>query len=89
LLAEFGYLDTDGSHYWVSARVLRLAGSYMATSRLPRTLQPMLNRLAAQTQHCLARDGHELGIHALAVPLRNMQGQTGCAERGGHSGTAE
>jgi IclR family pca regulon transcriptional regulator len=26
--------------------------------------------------HCLARDAHELGIHALAVPLRNMQGQT-------------
>jgi IclR family pca regulon transcriptional regulator len=26
--------------------------------------------------HALARDGHELGIHALAVPLRNMQGQT-------------
>jgi len=168
-LAELGYLETDGTHYWLSARVLRLAGSYMATSRLPRTLQPTLNRLAAQTQaafsavvldvdecvivarsagvaepvrhlayglhlgarlpahatstgrvllaslppadfdawlkgralaritpqtevraaqfralvdrvrredHCLARDGHELGIHALAVPLRNMQGQT-------------
>ncbi|MBM3398294.1 MAG: IclR family transcriptional regulator, partial [Betaproteobacteria bacterium] len=26
--------------------------------------------------HCLARDAHELGIHALAVPLRNMQGRT-------------
>ena len=168
-LAELGYLDSDGSHYWLSARVLRLAGSYMATSRFPRTLQPTLNRLAAQTQaafsavvrdgdecvivarsagvaeparhlayglhlgarlpahatstgrvllaslpklefaswlkgrelaritpqtevniarfkalitqvrhadHCLAREGHELGIHALAVPLRNMQGQT-------------
>ena len=25
---------------------------------------------------CLAREAHELGIHALAVPLRNMQGQT-------------
>ena len=24
----------------------------------------------------LAREAHELGIHALAVPLRNMQGQT-------------
>jgi IclR family pca regulon transcriptional regulator len=29
-----------------------------------------------QHDHSLARDGHELGIHALAVPLRNMQGQT-------------
>src|SRR5574343_585753 len=44
-LAELGYLETDGSHYWLSARVLRFAGSYMATSRLPRTLQPTLNRL--------------------------------------------
>ena len=26
--------------------------------------------------YCLARDEHELGIHALAVPLRNMQGRT-------------
>jgi IclR family pca regulon transcriptional regulator len=29
-----------------------------------------------QKDHCLAREAHELGIHALAVPLRNMQGQT-------------
>ena len=168
-LAELGYLESDGSHYWLSARVLRFAGSSMATSRLPRTLQPTLNRLAAQTQaafsavvldgregvivarsagsaepvrapayglhlgarlpahatstgrvllaslakadfgawlkgrelaritpqtevkptafkalieqvraddFCLARDAHELGIHALAVPLRNMEGRT-------------
>lgn len=168
-LAELGYLETDGSHYWLSARVLRFAGSYMATSRLPRTLQPTLNRLSAQTQaafsavvldggegvivarsagnaepvralayglhlgarlpahatstgrvllaslstkdfqgwlkgrelaritphtetqprafraliaqvrqddFCLARDAHELGIHALAVPLRDMAGRT-------------
>jgi IclR family pca regulon transcriptional regulator len=26
--------------------------------------------------HALSRDAHELGIHALAVPLRNMQGLT-------------
>lgn len=168
-LAELGYLESDGSHYWLSARVLRFAGSYMATSRLPRTLQPTLNRLSAQTDasfsavvldggegvivarsagsaepvrtlayglhlgarlpahatstgrvllaslpkaefnawlkgrtlsritpqtevtpaafkaliaqvrandYGLAREAHELGIHALAVPLRNMQGQT-------------
>lgn len=168
-LAELGYLESDGSHYWLSARVLRLSGSYMATSRLPRALQPTLNRLAQQTQasfsvvvldrgegvivarsagtaepvrhlayglhlgarlpahatstgrvllaslnktdfsawlkthalsritprteshvkdfktliaqvreqdYCVARDAHELGIHAVAVPLRNMQGDT-------------
>ena len=168
-LTELGYLDSDGSHYWLSARVLRFAGSYMATSRLPRTLQPTLNRLSQQTQvafsavvldggegvivarsagaaepvrhaayglhlgarlpahatstgrvllanltptdfnawlqgreltritpqtqvnrsafkaliaqvrkddFCVAREAHELGIHALAVPLRNMQGHT-------------
>lgn len=168
-LAELGYLENEGSHYWLSPRVLRFAGSYMATSRLPRTFQPTLNWLAAQTQaafsavvldggegvivarsagtaepvrhlayglhlgarlpahatstgrvllaslpkadfnawlkgralpritpqtevdprafralidqvrvddFCLAREAHELGIHALAVPLRNMQGRT-------------
>jgi IclR family pca regulon transcriptional regulator len=168
-LAELGYLESDGAHYWLSPKVLRFAGSYMATSRLPRTLQPTLNRLAQQTQaafsavvldgaegvivarsagvaepmrhgahglhlgarlpahatstgrvllaslpvpafrawlqgreltritpqtevkpaafealiaqvraddHCLAREAHELGIHALAVPLRNMAGHT-------------
>ncbi len=168
-LADLGYLESDGAHYWLSARVLRLAGSYMASSRLPRALQPTLNRLAAQTEaafsavvldgdecvivarsagsaepvrhlahglhlgarlpahatstgrvllanlakaefqawlkgrelaritpqtevnpqafkalieqvrredFCVARDAHEWGIHALAVPLRNMQGRT-------------
>jgi IclR family pca regulon transcriptional regulator len=25
---------------------------------------------------CVAQEEHELGVHALAVPLRNMQGRT-------------
>lgn len=48
-LTHLGYLETDGSHYWLSARVLRFSGSYLASARLPRLLQPTLNRLAAQT----------------------------------------
>lgn len=48
-LAHLGYLDSDGTHYWLSARVLRFSGSYLASARLPRLLQPTLNRLAAQT----------------------------------------
>lgn len=165
-LAWLGYLETDGSHYWLSPRVLRFSGSYLASARLPRLVQPTLNRLATQTRewfsvavlderevvivarsgvyeaaapspsttllraygvhlgarlpahatstgrvllaaldakalgrwlaecplprltprtttdaarrddHCLASEEHELGMMALAVPLRNMRGDT-------------
>jgi len=164
-LAHLGYLETDGSYFWLSPKVLRFSGSYLASARLPRVLQPSLNRLAAQTgqsfsavvldadqvvivarsgssrllayglhlgarlpahatstgrvllaakpkaqlnawlkgrelprlthqtvtdprefrklleqvraqDHCVASEEHELGVHAVAVPLRNMQGCT-------------
>jgi IclR family pca regulon transcriptional regulator len=167
-LSHLGYLESDGSHYWLSPKVLRFSGSYLASARLPRLLQPTLNRLAALTREsfsaavldgdevvivarnvsiggqrlmayglhlgarlpahatstgrvllaamsktsfnawlkgrelprltprttvelkafreiiarvreddrCVAQEEHELGVHALAVPLRNMQGRT-------------
>ncbi len=164
-LAHLGYLETDGSYFWLAPKVLRFSGSYLASARLPRLLQPTLNRLAVQTHQsfsavvldgdhvvivarsgstrvlayglhlgarlpahatstgrvllaaktkaafnawmkgrvlarltahttvdprefrtvieavrvhdfCVASEEHELGVHALAVPLRNMQGQT-------------
>ena len=173
-LAHLGYLESDGSYFWLSSKVLRFSGSYLASARLPRLLQPALDRLAAQTREsfsavlfngdevvivarssnilhsgadgspkvlayglhlgarlpahatstgrvllaalpknafndwmkkrvfprltlhtvtesrrfrsviervrrddfCLTSEEHELGVHALAVPLRNLQGQT-------------
>jgi len=164
-LAHLGYLETDGSYFWLAPKVLRFSGSYLASARLPRIVQPTLNRLAAQTSesfsvvvlegewvvivarsgvgrmlayglhvgarlpahatstgrvllaakpkaefnawmkgrelqrltartvvdpkkfraiidevrtsdYCFASEEHELGVHALAVPLRNMQGKT-------------
>jgi len=48
-LAHLGYLETDGSWFWLSPKVLRLSGSYLATARLPRAIQPTLNRLAGMT----------------------------------------
>lgn len=70
-LAHLGYLETDGSYFWLSAKVLRFSGSYLATARLPRLLQPTLNRLAAQTQEsfsAVVRDGDEVVIIARSVP---------------------
>jgi IclR family pca regulon transcriptional regulator len=164
-LAHLGYLETDGSYFWLSPKVLRFSGSYLASARLPKALQPTLNRLAGQSggsfsavvldgdqvvivarsgltrvlayglhlgarlpahatstgrvllaaktrsafnawlkgrelarltahttvdpkkfraaveqvrtqDYCFASEEHELGVDALAVPLRNMQGQT-------------
>ena len=52
-LAHLGYLETDGS--------------YLASARLPRVLQPTLNRLAAQTQQSFSAvvlDGSEVVIVA-------------------------
>jgi IclR family pca regulon transcriptional regulator len=49
-LAHLGYLESDGSHFWLSSKVLRFSGSYLASARLPRVAQPTLERLAAQTR---------------------------------------
>ncbi len=164
-LTHLGYLETDGGYFWLAPKVLRFSGSYLASARLPRVLQPSLNRLAAQSSesfsavvldgdqvvivarsgsarvlayglhlgarlpahatstgrvllaaksktefsawmkgrdlprltshttvepkkfralieevrkhdYCVASEEHELGVHALAIPLRNMQGHT-------------
>ena len=48
-LSHLGYLETDGSHFWLAPKVLRFSGSYLASARLPRVVQPTLNRLTAQT----------------------------------------
>jgi len=48
-LAYLGYLESDGQYFWLSPKVLRFSGSYLASARLPRVVQPTLNRLAAQT----------------------------------------
>lgn len=48
-LAHLGYLESDGSYFWLSPKVLRFSGSYLASARLPRAVQPALNRLAAFT----------------------------------------
>jgi IclR family pca regulon transcriptional regulator len=66
-LASLGYLETDGSYYWLSSKVLRFSGTYLSSARFPRAVQPTLNRLTAQTQEsfsAVVRDGREVVIVA-------------------------
>jgi IclR family transcriptional regulator, pca regulon regulatory protein len=53
--------------FWLTHRVLRLAGNYLSSARLPRVTQPVLNRLAAQTGLALSvavLDGQDVVIVA-------------------------
>ncbi len=66
-LAHLGYLETDGGYFWLSPKVLRFSGSYLASARLPRVLQPMLGRLSAAAQasfSAVVLDGDEVVIVA-------------------------
>ncbi len=49
-LRELGYVDTDGKLFWLAPRVLRLGQSYLDSARLPRTVQPFLQRITATLQ---------------------------------------
>jgi IclR family pca regulon transcriptional regulator len=80
-LAHLGYLESEDGYYWLSPKVLRFSGSYLASSRLPRVLQPTLNRLAAQTQQSFSGvvlDGDQVVIVARSVGY-NAQNADGAA----------
>lgn len=62
-LAHFGYAGTDGKHFWLMPRVLRLGQSYLAAARLPRLVQPFIQRVSMQcgeTVNFSILDGHEV-----------------------------
>jgi IclR family transcriptional regulator, pca regulon regulatory protein len=62
-LVHFGYADTDGKTFWLMPRVLRLGQSYLGAARLPRLVQPFIQRVSMQsgeTVNFSVLDGHEI-----------------------------
>jgi IclR family pca regulon transcriptional regulator len=62
-LCHFGYAQTDGKQFWLAPRVLRLGQSYLGAARLPRLVQPFIQRLSAatgETVNVSVLDGHEV-----------------------------
>jgi IclR family pca regulon transcriptional regulator len=45
-LHHLGYLDSDGQMFWLTPRVLRLGWSYCDSARMPRAVQPFLQRIS-------------------------------------------
>lgn len=48
-LTHLGYMASDGKLFWLTPAVLRLGHSYLESSRLPRIVQPFLQRVTAGT----------------------------------------
>lgn len=72
-LCHFGYAATDGKHFWLSPRVLRLGQSYLGAARLPRLVQPFIQRASMQsgeTVNMSVLDGHEVVYVARSNPPR-------------------
>ena len=62
-LVHFGYAGTDGKHFWLKPRVLRLGQSYLGAARLPRLVQPFIQRVSmesGETVNFSSLDGHEV-----------------------------
>lgn len=62
-LVHFGYAATDGKFFWLMPRVLRLGQSYLGAARLPRLVQPFIQRISmasGETVNFSVLDGHEV-----------------------------
>ncbi|WP_114973925.1 IclR family transcriptional regulator domain-containing protein [Rhodoferax ferrireducens] len=74
-LQHLGYVATDGKLFWLTPRVLRLGQSYLESARLPRIVQPFLQRVTAGTQeiaYVSVMDGDDIVYIARNGPNRTM-----------------
>jgi IclR family transcriptional regulator, pca regulon regulatory protein len=74
-LAHLGYVATDGKLFWLTPRVLRLGQSYLESARLPRIVQPFLQRVTAgtsETAYVSVLDGNDIVYIARNGPNRTM-----------------
>jgi IclR family pca regulon transcriptional regulator len=87
-LVHLGYAATDGKLFWLTPAVLRLGHSYVESARLPRIVQPFLQRVTAGTSEtaymsvldggdlvCIARSGSNLYMNTGYVVGGRVQAQ--------------
>ncbi|MDA7415368.1 helix-turn-helix domain-containing protein [Xenophilus arseniciresistens] len=74
-LQHMGYVASDGKLFWLTPRVLRLGQSYLESARLPRIVQPFLQRVTAgthETAYLSVLDGDDVVYIARNGPNRSM-----------------
>jgi len=53
-LGHMGYVETDGRLFWLTPRIMELAGSYLTSNPVTRIFQPLCDRLARELGHSLS-----------------------------------
>lgn len=74
-LHDLGYVASDGKLFWLTPKVMRLGQFYLDSARLPRIVQPALQRLTMGTQeisYVSVLDGDEIIYIARNGPNRSM-----------------
>jgi IclR family pca regulon transcriptional regulator len=74
-LLHLGFVATDGKLFWLTPKVMRLGQAYLESARLPRIVQPSLQRLAVGTQEIsflAVLDGYDLVYIARNGQNRSM-----------------
>jgi IclR family transcriptional regulator, pca regulon regulatory protein len=74
-LTHLGYVASDGKLFWLTPRMLRLGQAYIESARLPRIVQPFLQRVTAGTQeiaYVSVLDDEEIVYVARSGSNRNM-----------------
>jgi IclR family pca regulon transcriptional regulator len=56
-LAHVGYVETDGKHYWLTPRTLRVGEAYLSSSKLARTVHAVVERVGY-----LAQESASVGV---------------------------
>ncbi len=71
-LTALGYMATDGKAFWLTPKVMQLGHSYVASSRLPRTVMPVLQKLTDAlgegTNLAVLQDANAVYISRVAAP---------------------
>ncbi|WP_226437849.1 IclR family transcriptional regulator [Rhodococcus yananensis] len=73
-LVELGYVRTDGSHFWLTPRVLELGYSYLSALSLPEIARPHLEALADRIHESTSvsvLDGDDI-VYVARVPVNRI-----------------
>lgn len=83
-LVALSYAESDGKHFWLTPRVLRLGYAYLSSASLPRLAQPILEEVGRRTEEVASiavLEGDEILFLARSAARRVLAAATSVGTR--------